>query len=39
MEKYPENTDVAFEAALRVGAHGIETGNSPLHLQGWKFTR
>ena len=28
MEKYPENTDIAFEEALRVGSHGLETGTS-----------
>ena len=26
MEKYPENTEIAFEQALRVGSHGLETG-------------
>ena len=26
MEKYPENTEIAFEEALRVGSHGLETG-------------
>ena len=26
MEKWPENTDISFEEALRVGSHGIETG-------------
>ena len=26
MEKYPENTEIAFEGALRVGSHGLETG-------------
>jgi glycerophosphoryl diester phosphodiesterase len=26
MEKFPENTEIAFEEALRVGAHGLETG-------------
>ena len=28
MEKYPENTEIAFEEALRVGSHGLETGSS-----------
>lgn len=28
MDKYPENTDIAFEEALRVGSHGLETGIS-----------
>ena len=27
MEKWPENTDIAFEEALRVGSHGLETGS------------
>ena len=26
MEKYPENTEIAFEEAIRAGAHGLETG-------------
>lgn len=26
MEKWPENTEIAFEEALKVGSHGIETG-------------
>jgi hypothetical protein len=26
MEKYPENTEISFEEALRVGSHGLETG-------------
>lgn len=26
MEKFPENTMVAFDEALRVGSHGLETG-------------
>jgi len=30
MEKFPENTDIAFEEALRVGSHGLETGLLPV---------
>jgi len=30
MEKFPENTDIAFEEALRVGSHGLETGFVPF---------
>jgi len=30
MEKFPENTDIAFEEALRVGSHGLETGLFPF---------
>ena len=26
MEKFPENTEIAFDEALRVGSHGLETG-------------
>jgi hypothetical protein len=26
MQDFPENSDIAFEEALRVGAHGLETG-------------
>ena len=29
MEKWPENTEIAFEEALRVGSHGLETGIVP----------
>jgi len=27
MEKWPENTEIAFEEALKVGSHGLETGS------------
>jgi hypothetical protein len=27
MEKYPENTEIAFDEALLVGSHGLETGS------------
>jgi hypothetical protein len=34
MEKWPENTEIAFEEALRVGSHGLETGSGPRLVFG-----
>ena len=28
MEKFPENTEIAFEEALSIGSQGLETGMS-----------
>lgn len=27
MQRFPENTELAFNEALRIGSHGLETGN------------
>lgn len=44
MEIFPENTELGFNEALRVGSHGLETGSfsqsSELsrrcpYVQGW----
>ena len=37
MEKYPENTELAFTQALRIGSHGLETGAINLSISYSNF--